>query len=165
LGKMTTLTLCHVRGHPVLPGPHTERTTWTCSASFSRPSMAVAPDRSGGASCNGLDLECRQAGFYRRQYRYASLFHALAPPDTAGARHRNCVARVGACPPEHVPTFTHFLDLPILLVIIMLGALRPETWIAFAVGLGVAVMVATVLTVILPRLYPWAPPVSSTARA
>ena len=27
---------------------------------------------------------------------------------------------------EHVPTFTHFLDLPILLVIIMLGALRPE---------------------------------------
>lgn len=65
---------------------------------------------------------------------------------------------------EHVPTFTHFLDLPILLVIIMLGALRPETWIAFAVGLGVAVMVATVLTVILPRLYPWAPPVSSTAR-
>ena len=65
---------------------------------------------------------------------------------------------------EHVPTFTHFLDLPILLVIIMLGALRPETWIAFAVGLGVAVMVATVLTVILPRLYPWAPPVASVKR-
>jgi hypothetical protein len=40
---------------------------------------------------------------------------------------------------EHVPTFTHFLDLPILLVIIMLGALRPTTWIALAVGLGVAV--------------------------
>jgi hypothetical protein len=58
---------------------------------------------------------------------------------------------------EHVPTFTHFLDLPILLVIIMLGALRPGTWIVFAVGLGVAVTVATVLTILLPRLYPWTP--------
>jgi uncharacterized membrane protein len=58
---------------------------------------------------------------------------------------------------EHVPTFTHFLDLPILLVIIMLGALRPDTWMLFAVGLVLAVAVATVLTVVLPQLYPWTP--------
>ena len=58
---------------------------------------------------------------------------------------------------EHVPTFTHFLDLPILLVIIMLGALHPDTWMLFAVGLVLAVAVATILTVVLPRLYPWTP--------
>jgi hypothetical protein len=58
---------------------------------------------------------------------------------------------------EHVPTFTHFLDLPILFVIVMLGALRPNTWTVFAVGLGAAIMVATVLTIVLPRLYPWTP--------
>jgi len=58
---------------------------------------------------------------------------------------------------EHQPTFTHSLDLPILLVIIMLGALRPDTWTLFAVGVGLSVTVATVLTIVLPRLYPWTP--------
>lgn len=28
---------------------------------------------------------------------------------------------------EHLPTFTHFLDLPILFVIVALGAMRPNT--------------------------------------
>jgi uncharacterized membrane protein len=45
---------------------------------------------------------------------------------------------------EHVPTFTHFLDLPTLLVIIMLGALRPGTWILVAVGLDPARLVEAV---------------------
>ncbi len=56
---------------------------------------------------------------------------------------------------ERIPTFTHFLDLPILLVIIALGAIRPDGWIPLAVGLTLALLVATALTLVLPRLYPW----------
>jgi uncharacterized membrane protein len=58
---------------------------------------------------------------------------------------------------EHVPTFTHFLDLPILFVIVSLGAMRPESWSTLAISIGVAVLVATCFTLILPRLYPWQP--------
>jgi hypothetical protein len=35
---------------------------------------------------------------------------------------------------EQLPTFTHFLDLPILFVIVALGAMRPNTWALFLVG-------------------------------
>ena len=58
---------------------------------------------------------------------------------------------------EGVPTFTHFLDLPILFVIVSLGTLKPDTWTLFTVGLVVATGVATTLTVLVPRLYPWTP--------
>ena len=58
---------------------------------------------------------------------------------------------------EGVPTFTHFLDLPILFMIVSLGALKPSTWTLFGVGLAVAIGVATALTILVPRLYPWAP--------
>jgi uncharacterized membrane protein len=53
-----------------------------------------------------------------------------------------------------VPTFTHFLDLPILFVIVALGAMRPNTWALFLIGMAVAVLVATILTLVIPRLYP-----------
>lgn len=56
---------------------------------------------------------------------------------------------------ENVPTFTHFLDLPILFVIVSLGALKPESWSVFAVGLLIALAVAGALTLLVPRLYPW----------
>ncbi len=56
---------------------------------------------------------------------------------------------------ETVPTFTHFLDLPMLFLIASLGALKPQTWAMFAVGSLVAVVIATALTVCVPRLYPW----------
>jgi len=58
---------------------------------------------------------------------------------------------------ETVPTFTHFLDLPILLVIVSLGVLRPTTWDMFAAGSFIAIGVAAALTWWLPRLYPWPP--------
>lgn len=58
---------------------------------------------------------------------------------------------------ETVPTFTHFLDLPILLVIASLGVMRPTTWDMFAAGSFIALAVAAALTWWLPRLYPWAP--------
>jgi hypothetical protein len=55
---------------------------------------------------------------------------------------------------ESVPTFSHFLDLPILFVIVALGAMRPNTWAPFLVGTALAVLVAAVLTFLIPRLYP-----------
>lgn len=58
---------------------------------------------------------------------------------------------------ESVPTFTHFLDLPILFLIVSLGTLKPGTWTSFLAGLVVAMGVATTLTLLVPRLYPWAP--------
>jgi hypothetical protein len=56
---------------------------------------------------------------------------------------------------ETVPTFTHFLDLPMLFLIVALGALKPETLALFAVGSVIALAIATALTLYVPRLYPW----------
>lgn len=64
---------------------------------------------------------------------------------------------------EHVPTFTHFLDMPMLLLIVSLGALRPNTWTQFIVGIIAALAVAMALTLWIPRLYPWVPPVCNNA--
>jgi hypothetical protein len=55
---------------------------------------------------------------------------------------------------EPVPTFTHFLDLPLLMVIVSLGALRPADCSHLAVACAPAFIVAGALTVTLPRLYP-----------
>ena len=56
---------------------------------------------------------------------------------------------------EHVPTFTHFLDLPMLFLIVALGAIRPETWTMFIVGSVVSVLLATMLTFYVSRIYVW----------
>jgi hypothetical protein len=56
---------------------------------------------------------------------------------------------------ESVPTFTHFLDLPILFLIVALGAMRPDTWTLFIAGSVAAVAIASFLTIYVPRLYPW----------
>ena len=58
---------------------------------------------------------------------------------------------------EQVPTFTHFLDLPILLVIVSLGVVRPDDFAHLFRGIGLALVAATLLTLLLPRLYPWTP--------
>jgi uncharacterized membrane protein len=57
---------------------------------------------------------------------------------------------------QHVPTFTHFLDIPILFVIVALGAIRPNTWALFAIGTTLALAAAAILTFVIPRLYPLA---------
>lgn len=54
-----------------------------------------------------------------------------------------------------IPTFTHFLDLPVLFLIITLGVTKPDTWTLFVVGVVVSVIVAGLLTVYIPKLYPW----------
>jgi hypothetical protein len=56
---------------------------------------------------------------------------------------------------ELVPSFTHFLDLPALFLIIAQGAIKPTTWTMFLVGSTVAIAIATLFTIIIPRLYPW----------
>ncbi len=56
---------------------------------------------------------------------------------------------------EHLPTFTHFLDLPVLFLIVTLGTLKPESWTVFILGASLAMVVAVTLTLLLPRLYPW----------
>jgi uncharacterized membrane protein len=56
---------------------------------------------------------------------------------------------------ENIPTFTHFLDLPMLFLIVALGTIRPDTWALFLVGSVIAISVAVVLTLYIPKLYPW----------
>ncbi len=56
---------------------------------------------------------------------------------------------------ENVPTFTHFLDLPVLFLIVTLGALKPNDWELFIAGSLIAVVLALALTIFIPRLYPW----------
>jgi uncharacterized membrane protein len=56
---------------------------------------------------------------------------------------------------EHLVSFTHFLDIPILLVIVSLGALRPSDWTQFVIGIVLAVAAASLLNYFIPRLYPW----------
>ncbi len=56
---------------------------------------------------------------------------------------------------ENVPAFTHFLDLPMLFLIITLGVLKPNTWSTFFIGSLMAITMAIVLTIFIPRLYPW----------
>ncbi len=56
---------------------------------------------------------------------------------------------------ESVPTFTHFLDLPMLFLIIALGAIKPDTWTLFIVGAVAAILTAVILTIYIPKLYPW----------
>ena len=79
-------------------------------------------------------------------------------------QHGKVTAELAEARHQHVPTFTHFLDIPILFVIVALGAIRPNTWTLFAVGIGLAVVAAAVLTCVIPRLYPFEPARSSQLR-
>jgi uncharacterized membrane protein len=56
---------------------------------------------------------------------------------------------------ERLASFTHFLDIPILLVIVSLGVLRPDNWTQFVVASAIALAAATALNSIVPRLYTW----------
>lgn len=54
---------------------------------------------------------------------------------------------------ENVPTFTHFLDLPILFLIVTLGVLKPNDWNLFIVGSLLAIATAAILMIFIPRIY------------
>ncbi len=46
----------------------------------------------------------------------------------------------------------HFLDIPLFLVIVYCGAMRPESWSVVIVAVGVALAAALLLTLAVPRL-------------
>jgi len=62
---------------------------------------------------------------------------------------------------EQLASFTHFLDIPVLFVIVSLGVLRPSDWTQFVIGMATAVAAASLLNYFVPRLYP---PVGEEAR-
>lgn len=54
---------------------------------------------------------------------------------------------------KRLPTFTHFLDLPLFLLIVTFGGLRPSSWGFVAAGVILAVSVGAMLAFILTRIY------------
>ncbi len=78
-----------------------------------------------------------------RRLTRAALIEGRVTPELARARA------------EQLASFTHFLDIPILTVIVSLGALRPSDWTQFAIGTALAIAVASLLNYVIPRLYPW----------
>lgn len=54
-----------------------------------------------------------------------------------------------------IPSFTHYLDLPMLFLIIALGVIKPTTWQMFIYGSLIAIALALFFTFFIPRLYPW----------
>jgi uncharacterized membrane protein len=79
-----------------------------------------------------------------RRLTRAAVAQGRVTPELAQARH------------DQVASFTHFLDIPLLVVIVALGALRPTEWTQLVVAIGIAVAAATILNAAIPRLYPWA---------
>ena len=56
---------------------------------------------------------------------------------------------------KFLPSFTHYLDIPMLFLIIFLGVMKPETWETFFYGSTLAIALALFFTLFIPRLYPW----------
>ncbi len=54
-----------------------------------------------------------------------------------------------------LPAFTHFLDLPMLVLLIALGVIKPDTWSLFIIGSIIAFGTAVTLTICMRKLYPW----------
>lgn len=54
-----------------------------------------------------------------------------------------------------IPSFTHYLDLPMLFLIIALGVMKPTSWEMFFYGSLIAIGLASFFTIFIPRLYPW----------
>lgn len=54
---------------------------------------------------------------------------------------------------KSLPAFTHFLDLPLVTLLIMLGVLRPQTWDLFIAGTLTAMFVAGSLTYLVPQMF------------
>jgi Predicted integral membrane protein (DUF2269) len=91
-------------------------------------------------------------------------FLKLRRLSVAALRQGRFTAELERVRAEPVPTFTHFLDLPILMLIVSLGVLRPDSWTHFLIGAAVAIAVATALTLALPRLYSADPMLAARTR-
>jgi hypothetical protein len=84
--------------------------------------------------------------------RYFTRLRRLTREALAEGRMTEALAQARA---EQLASFTHFLDIPILTVIVSLGALRPDGWTQFIVGSVLAIAAASLLNYAIPRLYPW----------
>lgn len=84
--------------------------------------------------------------------RYFTRLRRLTREALAEGRITPALARARG---EQLASFTHFLDIPILLVIVSLGALRPSDWAQFMVAVLLAMATAALLNVTITRLYPW----------
>ena len=83
---------------------------------------------------------------YFRQLRRLTLAAVAAgriTPELAAARR------------DHLAGFAHFLDLPMLMLILSLGVFRPDSWDQFLYGAALAIALAGLLNITVPRLYPW----------
>jgi hypothetical protein len=84
--------------------------------------------------------------------RYFTRLRRLTRGALAEGRVTPELARARA---EQLASFTHFLDIPILTMIVSLGVLRPSDWTQFAIGTALAIAAASLLNYVIPRLYPW----------
>lgn len=54
-----------------------------------------------------------------------------------------------------LPNLAHFLDLPIIAVIVALAVIRPTSWDMFVAGTLTALLIAGTLAFWIPKLHPW----------
>jgi uncharacterized membrane protein len=87
----------------------------------------------------GNTITRRQFQRTLRRSRAALERGRLSAPDRADAR-------------TTLGQITHFLDLPLFLVIVYCGALRPDTWVHVLVAIAVALAATAVLSAAVPRL-------------
>jgi uncharacterized membrane protein len=87
----------------------------------------------------GNTITRRQFQRTLRRSRAALETGQLSVPDRAEAR--TTLGRV-----------THFLDLPLFLVIVYFGAMRPDTWAHVLAAIAVALVATVVLSAALPKL-------------
>jgi len=59
----------------------------------------------------------------------------------------------------------HFLDIPMVLVIVFLGVARPGSWLAVGSAIGIAIAVALVLMNVVPRLAEGTAGIAASPRA
>ncbi len=74
-------------------------------------------------------------------------------------RSREAVAAGAALTPDlrdeartPLGQIAHFLDVPLFLVIVWCGVMRPDSWLPIGIAVALAVSVAVVLTMTVPRL-------------
>ncbi len=48
--------------------------------------------------------------------------------------------------------FTHFLDIPMVAVIVYFGVVRPDRWLTVGIAIGIAIAAALVLMIAVPRM-------------
>ena len=140
---------------PGTPQPFTTR--WCCRARCSRPPQGSCWSSSwgsgsspnpgwsacGACSCSSsIEGNTITRGQFQRTFRRsrAALERGrLSAPDRADAR--TPLGRV-----------THLLDLPLFLVIVYCGAMRPDTWAHVLAAIAVALVITVILAIIVPKL-------------